>query len=97
MVPSLLLSEYSLPISLILIKGITAKITIIPSVACGRLNNSGVANSNVIPTTIIVTIEESPLYAPLASLTADRENEPETGILPLMPELMFAIPWPKSS
>ena len=54
---SLLLTSSSL-IFLILISGRTAKITIIPNVALGRLNNSGVAYNKVIITMIVVVIDD---------------------------------------
>ena len=59
--------------------GRTAKITIIPNVALGRLNNRGVAYNKVIITIIVVVIDDSGLYDPTDSFTADLENEPDTG------------------
>ena len=44
------------------INGTTANITIIPNVALGRSNNSGVANSNVSITIRVVVIDEIGLY-----------------------------------
>ena len=75
---SLLLANSSL-IFLILMSGRTAKITIIPNVALGRLNNSGVAYNKVIITIIVVVIDDIGLYDPTDSFTADLENEPDTG------------------
>ena len=95
--PSCLFSINSLFISFTFISGKTANITMFPSVACGKLNSNGVANNNVKPTTIMVITEDNPLKAPLDSLTADLENEPETGILPLMPDVILAKPWPSNS
>ena len=75
---SLLLANSSL-IFLILMSGRTAKITIIPNVALGRLNNSGVAYNKVIITITVVVIDDIGLYDPTDSFTADLENEPDTG------------------
>ena len=75
---SLLLASNSL-IFLILMSGRTAKITIIPSVALGRLNKRGVAYNKVIITIIVVVIDDIGLYDPTDSFTADLENEPDTG------------------
>ena len=75
------LSSSSL-IFLNLINGTTAKITIIPNVASGRSNNRGVANSSVNITIKVVVIDDTGLYDPTDSLTADREKEPDTGYAP---------------
>ena len=45
-------------ILLILIRGTTAKITIMPNVDCGKLKSNGVAYSNVAITMSIVVIED---------------------------------------
>ena len=95
--PRPIFSLYNLFNSLTFISGMTAKITITPKVASGRLCNNGVANSSVTPTTTIVTIDDSPLYAPLDSFTADLENEPDTGILPLMLDVILDSPCPNNS
>ena len=59
--------------------GRTAKITIIPKVASGKLNKIGVAYNRVIITIIVVVIDDIGLYDPTDSFTADLENEPDTG------------------
>ena len=73
-----LLARSSL-IFLTLMSGRTAKITIIPKVASGKLNKKGVAYSKVIITIIVVVIDDIGLYDPTDSFTADLENEPDTG------------------
>ena len=75
---SILLAKSSL-IFLILMRGRTAKMTIIPNVASGKLNKSGVAYNKVIITIIVVVIDDIGLYDPTDSFTADLENEPDTG------------------
>ena len=75
---SVLLASSSL-IFLILMSGRTAKMTIIPNVASGRLNKSGVAYNKVIITIIVVVIDDIGLYDPTDSFTADLEKEPDTG------------------
>ena len=49
------------------------------------------------PTISIVTIDDTPLYAPLASLTADLEKEPDTGKLPEKLDVIFDKPCPNNS
>ena len=63
----------------IFMSGTTAKITIIPNVDFGRSKSNGVAYNNVIMTINIVIIEDSGLYDPTDSFTADLENDPDTG------------------
>ena len=75
---SLLLTSSSL-IFLIFMSGRTAKITMMPNVALGRLYKSGVAYSKVFITIIVVVIDDIGLYDPTDSFTADLENEPDTG------------------
>ena len=75
---SLLLARSSL-IFLIFMSGRTAKMTIIPKVASGKLNKSGVAYNKVTITIKVVVMDDMGLYDPTDSLTADLENEPDTG------------------
>ena len=49
------------------------------SVACGKWYSKGVKNNKVIPTTTPVTTQEKPVTAPADILTADLENDPDTG------------------
>ena len=44
-----------------------------------------------------MTIEDTGLYDPTDSLTADRENDPETGYDPDMLEAILPSPCPNSS
>jgi hypothetical protein len=82
---------------LILIRGTTAKITIIPSVDFGKSKSSGVAYINVNITINIVVIEDMGLYEPTDSFTAERENDPDTGYAPEILEAIFPRPWPNNS
>ena len=66
-------------ILLILIRGTTAKITMIPNVDLGKSKSNGVAYNKVAITINIVVIEDIGLYDPTDSFTADRENDPDTG------------------
>ena len=84
-------------IFLIFIKGTTANITIIPNVALGRSYNRGVANSSVSITIRVVVIDEIGLYDPTDSLTADLENEPDTGYEPEKLDVMLPRPCPNNS
>ena len=44
-----------------------------------------------------VTIDDIPDRAPAARLSAERENEPLTGMVPLKAAATFASPWPINS
>ncbi len=84
-------------IFLIFINGTTANITIIPNVALGRSNNNGVANNSVSITIKVVVIDETGLYDPTDSLTADLENEPDTGYAPEKLDAILPSPCPNNS
>ena len=66
-------------IGLNFIKLITAVMITAASVACGKWYSKGVKNNKVIPTTTPVTTQEKPVTAPADILTADLENDPDTG------------------
>ena len=68
-----------------------------PSVDLGKSKSNGVAYNNVTITIRVVVTDDMALYEPTDSLTADRENDPDTGYVPEILEAMLPKPCPNNS
>ena len=70
---------------------------ITPSAAFGSGSIRGIAKRRKSPTTAAATTTAPCDFAPLESLTAEREFEDETGNAPVRPPIRFAAPSAPSS
>lgn len=67
------------------------------STGFGRWCSSVAKNTSVSSTNVADTSDDTPVRAPADRLSAERENEPLTGMVWLNPAASLARPWPISS
>ena len=67
------------------------------STGLGRWCSKGVKNSSASSTKSAENIEDRPVWACTDRLSAERENEPLTGMVWLNAPAILASPWPISS
>ena len=95
--PSSMLARQALRMMRMFTRLVTAIMMMAASTALGRWCSSGVRNSSVRQTNAADTSDDSLVRAPADRLSAERENDPLTGIDMQNAATILAKPWPISS